>query len=278
MHAFGVSSVVERLRSAGGGYEIVHESDGLELGVYVLVAPEPDRQQPHEDDEIYIGLEGTGVLEVGDESVPIDVGRGDLRRSGRRAPLHGVRAARRARDLRTCARLASPPRVAILALAGCGGGSSTPQHHIHLTPFERRGKALFISHVRRAATSSQTPARGGMAGPALDSPWQASRVRETIADGPADAGRPPHRAEGGRGRRLRRRRDEVANLTQQIVQLGGAVALVSGCILSEQVVRPVRVVQGSSRGLVRPTRNCRRHRRRLIPMGSDTRRWTDPGC
>ena len=75
MHAFGVGEVVERLRSGGGGYEIVHESDGLELGVYVLVAPEPDRQQPHADDEIYVGLEGTGVLEVGDESVPIDVGQ-----------------------------------------------------------------------------------------------------------------------------------------------------------------------------------------------------------
>ncbi len=75
MHAFGVGSAVERLRSAGGGYEIVHESPGLELGVYVLVGPEPDRQQPHNDDEIYVGLEGTGVLEVGDESVPIDVGQ-----------------------------------------------------------------------------------------------------------------------------------------------------------------------------------------------------------
>jgi mannose-6-phosphate isomerase-like protein (cupin superfamily) len=75
VHAFGVANVVERLRNAGGGYEIVHESPGLELGVYVLVAPEPDRQQPHEDDEIYVGLEGTGVLEVGDESVPIDVGQ-----------------------------------------------------------------------------------------------------------------------------------------------------------------------------------------------------------
>jgi mannose-6-phosphate isomerase-like protein (cupin superfamily) len=74
MHAFGVKAAVERLKSAGGGYEIVHESDGLELGVYVLVAPEPDRQQPHDDDEIYIGLEGTGVLEVGDEKIPIDVG------------------------------------------------------------------------------------------------------------------------------------------------------------------------------------------------------------
>ncbi|HET7567771.1 MAG TPA: cupin domain-containing protein [Gaiellaceae bacterium] len=74
MHAFGVSSAVERLRAAGGGYEVVHESAGLELGVYVLVAPEPDRQQPHEDDEVYVVLEGSGVLEVGGESVPVRQG------------------------------------------------------------------------------------------------------------------------------------------------------------------------------------------------------------
>ena len=73
-HAFGIASAVEKLRSAGGGYEIVHESAGLELGVYVLVAPEPDRQQPHADDEVYVVLEGTGVLEVEDESVPVKVG------------------------------------------------------------------------------------------------------------------------------------------------------------------------------------------------------------
>jgi mannose-6-phosphate isomerase-like protein (cupin superfamily) len=74
VHAFAVSGVVERLRKAGGGYEIVHESPGLEVGVYVLVAPEPDRQQPHDDDEIYIGLQGTGVLEVSGERVPIEEG------------------------------------------------------------------------------------------------------------------------------------------------------------------------------------------------------------
>src|SRR5205809_5551259 len=74
MHAFGVKAAVERLRSSGGGYEIVHESDGLELGVYVLVAPEPDRQQPHEDDEVYVVLEGTGVLEVEGTDVPVKEG------------------------------------------------------------------------------------------------------------------------------------------------------------------------------------------------------------
>jgi mannose-6-phosphate isomerase-like protein (cupin superfamily) len=74
VHSFGVGSVVERLRDAGGGYEVVHESPGLELGVYVLVAPEPDRQQPHEDDEVYIVLEGTGTLEVEGKAVPVHEG------------------------------------------------------------------------------------------------------------------------------------------------------------------------------------------------------------
>lgn len=74
MHAFAVKNVAERLRAAGGGYEIVHESPGVELGVYVLVAPEPDRQQPHADDEVYVVLEGSGVLEVSGESVPVREG------------------------------------------------------------------------------------------------------------------------------------------------------------------------------------------------------------
>ena len=66
---------MERLRAAGGGYEIVHESPGLELGVYVLVAPEPDRQQPHEDDEVYVVLEGSGALEVEGERVDLREGQ-----------------------------------------------------------------------------------------------------------------------------------------------------------------------------------------------------------
>ncbi len=36
----------------------MHTSPGLEIGVYVLVAPEPDRQQPHDEDEVYVVLDG----------------------------------------------------------------------------------------------------------------------------------------------------------------------------------------------------------------------------
>ena len=74
MHGFEITTVKQRLAEAGGGYEIVHESAGLELGVYVLVAPEPDRQQPHEDDEIYVVLEGSGVLQVEGNEVPVREG------------------------------------------------------------------------------------------------------------------------------------------------------------------------------------------------------------
>src|SRR2546423_3208593 len=75
MHEFEVAAVKDRLREAAGGYEIVHQSTGLELGVYVLVAPEPDRQQPHEDDEVYVVLEGRGTLEI--EGERFDLHEGD---------------------------------------------------------------------------------------------------------------------------------------------------------------------------------------------------------
>jgi mannose-6-phosphate isomerase-like protein (cupin superfamily) len=75
MRAFDPAAALERLRAAGGGYEIVHESPGLELGVYALVAPEADRQQPHEDDEVYVVLEGSGALEVEGERVDLREGQ-----------------------------------------------------------------------------------------------------------------------------------------------------------------------------------------------------------
>jgi mannose-6-phosphate isomerase-like protein (cupin superfamily) len=75
VHLVHVNAAKDRRLAKGGGYEVVHESPGVELGVYVLVAPEPDRQQPHADDEIYVVLEGSGTLEVGGE--PIQLGEGD---------------------------------------------------------------------------------------------------------------------------------------------------------------------------------------------------------
>jgi len=72
---FDVAEVQRRLAAADGGYEIVHRSPGLEIGVYVLVEPEPDRQSPHDDDEVYVVLEGRGVLAVEDEQIPVEEGK-----------------------------------------------------------------------------------------------------------------------------------------------------------------------------------------------------------
>jgi hypothetical protein len=38
MDSLDVEATRRRLEEAGGGYEVVHESPGLEIGVYVLVA------------------------------------------------------------------------------------------------------------------------------------------------------------------------------------------------------------------------------------------------
>ncbi|HET8874536.1 MAG TPA: cupin domain-containing protein [Gaiellaceae bacterium] len=75
MEPIYVREVERRLAAGNGGYEIVHESPGMEVGVYVLVAPEPDRQQPHDRDEVYVVLDGRGTLEV--EGAQVDLTEGE---------------------------------------------------------------------------------------------------------------------------------------------------------------------------------------------------------
>jgi mono/diheme cytochrome c family protein len=83
--------------------------------------------------------------------------------------------------------------VGVLLLSACGR-SQPPHRRIHLTAFEQRGKALFI---RTCGTCHTLPNAGtsGIAGPPLDQPWAASRVREIVADGP---GQMPAGLLGGR--------------------------------------------------------------------------------
>jgi mannose-6-phosphate isomerase-like protein (cupin superfamily) len=73
-HPFDIEGARRRLEAADGGYEVVHSSPGIEIGVYVLVSPEPDRQQPHADDEVYVVLDGTGVLEIDGKQVELRKG------------------------------------------------------------------------------------------------------------------------------------------------------------------------------------------------------------
>ena len=90
-HAFDITGVAKRLSDGSDGYEIVHASPGIEIGIYVPVAPEPDRQQPHEDDEVYVVLEGNGVLEI--EGEPFEhARRGAVEGTGRGSATRSLRA------------------------------------------------------------------------------------------------------------------------------------------------------------------------------------------
>ncbi len=99
-HAFEIEQVRRRLEAGNGGYEVVHTSPGLEVGVYVLVAPEPDHQQPHADDELYVVLEGSGVLNIEGEAIPVAEGQSVFVPGRRRAPVHRLRGPERPRHLR----------------------------------------------------------------------------------------------------------------------------------------------------------------------------------
>src|SRR5262245_44594552 len=89
MDAHDIEATRRRLEAAGGGYEIVHESPGLEVGVYVLVAPEPDRQSAHDDDELYVVLEGRGELTVEGEATPLTEGQAWFDAGGRHQRFTG---------------------------------------------------------------------------------------------------------------------------------------------------------------------------------------------
>jgi mannose-6-phosphate isomerase-like protein (cupin superfamily) len=74
-HAFDITGAKARLCAADGGYELVHESTRLQICVYTLVAPEPDHQRMNADDELYIVVEGNGILDVDGEQLELREGR-----------------------------------------------------------------------------------------------------------------------------------------------------------------------------------------------------------
>ena len=74
-HAFDITGPKARLCAADGGYEIVHESTRFQICVYALVAPEPDHKRTNADDELYIVLEGSGMLDVDGEQLELREGQ-----------------------------------------------------------------------------------------------------------------------------------------------------------------------------------------------------------
>lgn len=88
MQSFEVAEAAARLRDRGGGTDVVHTSPGLEVSVYVLVAPEEDKQVLHALDEIYVVLDGDGEIDVAGERRPIRRGEGIFVPAGTEHRLH----------------------------------------------------------------------------------------------------------------------------------------------------------------------------------------------
>jgi mannose-6-phosphate isomerase-like protein (cupin superfamily) len=68
MEIFPIAEVRTRLESHDGGWEVVHESPNLEVGVLVRIAPTPDPPVRHTADEVYVVLAGEATLEAEGES------------------------------------------------------------------------------------------------------------------------------------------------------------------------------------------------------------------
>jgi mannose-6-phosphate isomerase-like protein (cupin superfamily) len=76
-HAFDIRGPQVRLcATEAGGLEILHESTLLQIGVYALVAPEPDHERVHAADELYVVLDGRGWLDVEGEQLELHEGNG----------------------------------------------------------------------------------------------------------------------------------------------------------------------------------------------------------
>src|ERR1043166_923164 len=68
MEYFPIAGVRARLEAGNGGWEVVHESPNLEVGVLVRIAPTPDPPVRHTADEVYVVLAGEATLESEGES------------------------------------------------------------------------------------------------------------------------------------------------------------------------------------------------------------------
>jgi mannose-6-phosphate isomerase-like protein (cupin superfamily) len=65
---FPIDEVRARLEAEDGGWEVVHESPNLQVGVLTRIAPTPDPPVRHTADEVYVVLAGEATLEAEGES------------------------------------------------------------------------------------------------------------------------------------------------------------------------------------------------------------------
>jgi mannose-6-phosphate isomerase-like protein (cupin superfamily) len=71
---FELLDVLARLQEERRPYYEFLNRGSLSVGVYHLTPGEPDRQQPHTEDEIYYVLSGEGSIEIDGESTRVRPG------------------------------------------------------------------------------------------------------------------------------------------------------------------------------------------------------------
>jgi mannose-6-phosphate isomerase-like protein (cupin superfamily) len=74
MEAFEIRDLIARQSEGDKKYlEFLQVAD-LSMGLYVLKAGEPDLQQPHREDEVYVVVGGQAKIRVGDEDRDVQNG------------------------------------------------------------------------------------------------------------------------------------------------------------------------------------------------------------
>lgn len=63
MHAFDFDHLLRQLRKRGRPYYPFLDEKTMSMGIYRLGRGEVDRQSPHDQDEVYYIIEGTGTFE-----------------------------------------------------------------------------------------------------------------------------------------------------------------------------------------------------------------------
>jgi len=74
MDAFELTDVAAERQASGRPYLEFITAPDLSVGLYVLAAGQPDRQQPHTEDEVYYVISGRGRVTVGDDTRDVQAG------------------------------------------------------------------------------------------------------------------------------------------------------------------------------------------------------------
>ncbi len=72
--AFQLESLMTDLQANGRSYHEFLRRESMSAGIYQLAVSEPDRQQPHAEDEVYYVLAGHGAIEIDGVRTPVATG------------------------------------------------------------------------------------------------------------------------------------------------------------------------------------------------------------